>query len=86
MPNKPAIFFAACALAAPIAAPQSVNSPGASNAAAKDPVAIVDGQPITDEEPLPYVQSQLRPISSQHGAVRALMPSEELAGPPGVQL
>lgn len=71
MLEKPAIwFFTTCALVAPIAAPQGADSAKAKDAVAKDPIAIVDGQAITDEELLPYVQNQLRPLRDQEYQIK----------------
>lgn len=37
----------------------------------KDPLAIVGGQPITEDDLLPYVQSQLRPLREQEYQIKS---------------
>ena len=47
-----------------------IFSSGQSAPPSKQPLATVDGQPLTDEDLAPYVQSQLRPLREQEYQIK----------------
>src|SRR5713226_685861 len=59
------ILTVACLLLAPVSRSQS-QSPSKT----KDPIAVVGGQPITEEDLTPYVQGQLRPLREQEYQIK----------------
>ena len=62
---KLSILTVACFLLLPVSRSQA-QSPSKG----KDPIAILDGQPVTEEDLAPFVQSQLRPLREQEYQIR----------------
>jgi protein-disulfide isomerase len=65
MPMRRPAFSLVCLLCAPICLAQSPDP-----AKNQKPLAVIDGQPVTEDDLLPYVQSQLRPLREQEYQVK----------------